>query len=1508
MHYILRVLMIIPLLLLVGCKSSQEKSATELRYDGLLRKLQRSVEEISSNNTAGGTVAAYVLACRRLSLLSGADPTPFCSNPVLSTVPAYDLDAQVDQERAAIAAYATDDDRKALLPGAARQVAAAPSALLAQVVVRHWTWSEELNTKILQFYGAAKASVRDDLPPDFPLFSLSNANQKALASHLEREKALIEVSRVSGKDEAIERTVADIDSWLERLRQSQITASQGSAVRSKLVQSADNNAWDTALTDGTTFTRAPDLTVFKANLQSPANPAFEKFMRQASTLDKLRAIAQEPVSAASDPPLGLEASAILVDDCRSLLVLDQAKADEICGAILPALRAALDVVDKSSDDRRWSRTVPDSEIDDAGALTAKALPQAIKQRLLGKAAPLLPSAENARDVDALVERIGKVSRLHAQASAHGYFSALASLEARLDLLHEALRVAADGTLPDALREPFALLSPPAPQSALDDAKRLKWIIEHNLNILPDAIELQIARDALAERIGRLEKTIANPPTRTDFAAAVRSVDPDKAGALLDEASSKATSLAHTKMKDWADKFGAIPGGFETWRGPRGPPPPDPKFPRSGRVLAALKTMGGNPTEAVNAFAALKAEHAEFYLRLPPPPNDLTEAWEFGRKDVRAWMASLLSPEDLASTKIYLRDAANRIPDFFKYADDWRDLSDGIDAAMRAITAEATLRVQTGSGHPPGYPPGRPPSVAAVAESYAPELDKRVVGSAEKQMRLQTAKSVYPDPTRMPAALREEVKDIANSILDQEVKRLDGVFAALRGVNGQGGLLDHAARSVDKLSTSELDALEELKATAIRAAEIVARRIESVEVDRLAPPDRDRWGRVETWFRGFGDAPATAPADPPLPLTPLRSGGANFLFADAELERTFVDLSASLERADASLRAAKSIAIRPVEFGPLGETKGRAVLKRSQWSGDRFSFDEMAKGVSASERRYPAELRDWKGFFKRETPAEQAVREAANATPKPYDFERDVKHGANTKGMGGGVHFGETAKPQPNASALVTSGGLLSYDDASQAIELKLAGTVYRYGPIAPRVVKALFSYVTAYPGINLAVTIGATGDIALAGSADESPVLLDPHFVDNPVGQSLYLADILPWSLDSPKLPNGGDNPARADFRDANVAFDNEVKAQNEKIGILVKPVVPLSQLNRDNVRDMLSGHPQAARLIAIIQSTTAEEFWSIYVSETVDKEIRSRQFLVGLHKVLSDIRMLSGQLKSNRYDLEELKLKLSLGALDPDERRLSELILLYIEAGEQKVTSTLIDQYRQRYGEMARNHAEKAFDPSEIERLNQMGSRNQRALHAVSKGAELDRRAGEMRFSKGVMRLLAAVIADSRPELDDEARAAYIRKLVTGRLCSATSLATLFDDNVTFDLVDGRILISTAMRYRYVQASLQVRSNEFVCELDVIDKDLPTKITDIVQLETAANSNVDALASAYPPLHDVREYAGFAAFLRWAACPESVEGRCRRRPGLSIDFSALGRYELRDKIATPTPDAEKRP
>jgi hypothetical protein len=1159
----------------------------------------------------------------------------------------FKLPASADDEQIAWRSFAEEQDKNFYLPKLRKDIESVRSAIAAEVSAKHWHWASAVRSKTDDFNRAVGAAMDSsftaEAPADLAMAALGDVGLSKLRARLDQESAVL--GEIGQKvDPLHDVTVDDIREWQERVSQAIAATPAVTKLREEIEAKADNTAWDTAVASPTTVSFPEGLAAITEHAtRLPEPSAFDQFLAQAAAFRLLSGQVRQ-AEPSNLHPFTRDAAVHLVDDCTALLTLDENAFDEVCGAAAPALTAALHLLDRNISDGSSgdSQSRPPLPSDGSAAPRPPVGPDAsaeaqltwLKEQLhfAGRAAvdtsDLFPANVRSTHVAALEASIAESSRAYAEASYFGYMEGAARAEARLELVHEALRGAVDGVLPESLADPLALLSTEEAQAVLTETRRLQRTIQRNLALVPDVPEFEVAAEALAEQAQRLERVITTGVTKSDLAGVVRQIDPEKAKALHTRIESQLSERVERHMKVWADRFVGLPARVDTWRGPRGPPTPDPRYPRSHRVLAAIKELGRNPTDAIRAFAALRAEHIEFYRSVDAEGGQMAKLWRYGRNNPRAWMMSLMSPRDLAVASDALQRAAAVGPTV-EIAEGWVELVDAARQLQDAILAEHEARKVIGSGHPPGYPPGRPPSVRLAAERYILSWSERPATPIEQQLRLQVARQMFADIDAMPSAVRAELRDVVGKIVDAEAERTRSILLSLYGSDGQGGLLDRAARSTERLSDIEMQALATAKARAERASEIVAERVAAAERDGFIGIEPERWNEIRGWFGRFGrDAPPAGVASgSPRPVQP-GSGGAVFLFADAELESNFVKLQETLQQAEASLQRAEGVAQRSIVPPLVGEQQGRAVANRLNWSNGEFRFDGMRlQPESAATPRYPEELSKWRGFF--------------DTDGKPFDYSKYVQNFTNFRGVGGGIHFGETTTPAPGLDETVERGALLSYDDAPGMIRLRLVtGEVYSYGPVEPRVLKALYSYVTAQPGINLAITIGATGEGRIGSGVDGSPVLLDPRFVDNPVGQELYLADIVPWSLDAPTLPNGEANPASAEFAKALEAFREDQGQVTKNVEQLIDGVKPLNKtsaldwtalLESDEGVEILLGAAAVARDWADLKK--------VYADARATLALRSVDFRKDLAAVASS----ATELQNAGYSAEHIETAINL-------------------------------------------------------------------------------------------------------------------------------------------------------------------------------------------------------------------------------------------------------------------------
>jgi hypothetical protein len=241
------------------------------------------------------------------------------------------------------------------------------------------------------------------------------------------------------------------------------------------------------------------------------------------------------------------------------------------------------------------------------------------------------------------------------------------------------------------------------------------------------------------------------------------------------------------------------------------------------------------------------------------------------------------------------------------------------------------------------------------------------------------------------------------------------------------------------------------------------------------------------------------------------------------------------------------------------------------------------------------------------------------------------------------------------------------------------------------------------------------------------------------------------------------------------------------------------------------------------------------------------------------------------------------------------------MSSGEGAARRELIQNYRKKVVPLILKDsdnivAERGFLTSETNQA-------ERAFGVMAYGFEFDKSKSQRRVSKPVLQMTASILLEFARQRGVSIDMRAIAQQIPATLCDSRGLATLFDEKVSFSLADEKIQITPELRYRYAVAEIDVTPTGLTCYFDGSESRLTAKAKQLTGLAMVANAKLNDIAKAYPPLERVRNYAGLAAFLRWLACPSEYQNSCRRRNGLMIDFSTLGRYDLRDRKLTPTPD-----
>ena len=1321
---------------------------------------------------------------------------------------------------------------------------------------------------------------------------LEDGDAAAIAGRLNQVLALLAIVRASDPP-LVQETSARGAAFREALTAARAPGIDRAALRTKIINDANNDRLLKAVPP------EPDLAsaaVRQAVLQTPAaTSAFRTALAEIDALSAARTTAsapwREPIRGWTEP-----AAASFLSDCTNLLLLDENEFDGVCGPLHGTLVTALNWRDGASSGGASDGSIGPKP--SPGPLSPDTVLRELKQRLIERrtsefsrggtivalVAPVTISANNAADrvlIAALSDRIRIAARDYAEGSYQGHLERMVRAEVHLEAIYSVLSADRDALGPR-LADPLALLEPEALAAGRNEWLRETAVLSESLAYFPGDPLISLARADAARRVARIDTLLAAPLLAGDLTAIVDRMDGKDLKALLTDNTPLLEREVERRMHEAKQALGILPARLDRWRGPRGPPL-DPNFPRSDRIVAAFEGLLDNPTNFVGEMARLRAEHNAFYEVVGAMPPKIAALWAFGVDNHRAFLVSQLCSADLARLRAFARSIrpgpgpAADAPIWDRLLAELATLGNEIDKelARRHRPDKKAILPGTASGHPPGYPPGHPPELTEAARPWQRPAAELVAEPGVAEMHARTALEIYRDPELMPRAVADALGRDMAEVADRQLAALDGIADNIVERN------DKAALAIEAQDREVLLALASAKQEAGNAIDSLAERVALLERSRLIAVDAGRWKRVRALSLRLGRLPP--PADPEairLPGQPPPAGGGGAralvlreLAIDARISRA----ARALERARTMVSRTLPLAAAATVPESIGGVPGRAVASRNLTQTDTFVAD-LQRVPDAP--RYPDGLKDWRGFF--------------DDDGRPFNFDKSVRNFNNFNGVGGGIHFGSTATPDATTINLLADGCTISYDPAERAIKLLLlSGERFNYGPIEAKVLKALYRYVTTQPGINLAITIGATGAAAVRFDDGQTPVLLDPAFVDNGVGQALYLADTIPWSLNKPTMPDGVTaNPIAASFTAAQAEGERDVKAANEKIATLLAGTMPLLAMSQQQRIDVIPSKLRREPLaIAAFISDDTSAFVAAYRNlalreldqNLIDGPNFKRQQDV-LTKVLAPYR---------NQGLPDWMIETKIKA---EYRELVRAFLRSSAKGDDVIFLDALFPPSKRHALIAEKTAK--FENITVEEIN--------AIRSQVLTASETRSRSEIRVPGVTLRFRAATIKQIAPTASDQAIAASLLQAYGAR-----GLAVLFDDSASFRLVDYKLLPSAAMRYRYARSDYDVVDGDLVIMQDGADKP-SVRARHIEPLSDLVTSNYERLAAVYAPLAAVREYAALTAFLRWAACPPSdaqgapgAAATCIPRPGVTIDFSALGSVALRDRAATPTPDAD---
>ncbi len=711
------------------------------------------------------------------------------------------------------------------------------------------------------------------------------------------------------------------------------------------------------------------------------------------------------------------------------------------------------------------------------------------------------AAERRAVAKALAAEITKISTEYKLASVRGGLSRRIEAEARLRTLHADLKKVLGSKSHLLPSDPHAFVSgKDVLTSALNSyqAEQRYFDLFTSLVNNPD---VQTTRDSLNAEIKRLEALIkSDQPGRFHRARGEieAAIDADVWRTLSQTREERVAAERVRVEREMRVKYPTAIMPKETTL----PRPPAGRAYWSELALKAIRSYALDPAEWATAESELLATYSRIQQR-----GGTTKLYS-------EWVSSIMSPADLESAILYTKSIETQ----GGYLQTEAKILDP-NPAHRRYYAEYSKHLQgewfmRREGLPQAAPPPRTPpdpDMIRLREFYSARLlNERYGGNV--------------------AIMPEEPKQIVRHVNTQFSNR--DFAKALQQYESFAELSDRAALSNRPLEARQLNSLTKARGdvlrTFLRADEIFEGRIQAGVLEPN-PNTRKTKAIIATLKGGRppnppGASASNRPPGPPSAPTTLVSAPQPPRPVDPQsgvraipLALTDAHFTSNLNNARKSLEELKS-SLANVQTTPevVGASQGRLTVKEENvWRG---KLDYSRQPLDKVETRLPKNLQTWRGLVN-------------PTTNKPYPFKTDVKVFKSFDAVGGGIHFGDEASPRPpiNLSEYV-----LTYDEGEQALVLQGPGdNKYLYGPVSPRELKALYRFASSEQ--NSAISVGWAGALNVVEegtSAAGSAVLLDPAFVDTPVGQTLFEADTIPWELHH-ELPGGIPNPFADDFKKA---------------------------------------------------------------------------------------------------------------------------------------------------------------------------------------------------------------------------------------------------------------------------------------------------------------------------------------------------------------------------------------
>ncbi len=858
----------------------------------------------------------------------------------------------------------------------------------------------------------------------------------------------------------------------------------------------------------------------------------------------------------------------LIPDCFNLAQLSAEKHQEVCRGN-PVLLAALQSIGSDQTDftpaqRRaiefYRSNPPTTEPPSAPSLGPTSPP------------PTFSYSEDVKKklIDALVADIATLSTKYAGASTSGSFARRIEAQAHLDVFYSDLQKAL-GTKSNLLpSDPRACVTDKEVLvKAQNSFKTEKRYYDYSA-ALAGTPDVQQTVESLSKEIEQLEALVKTDQpglfhrARSEIEAAL---DVNVWKRLTATRSSRIAQQKQRVQKEWRAKFPAIliPGEME---------PALRTTPNSTSLSKlALNAIGSyllNPPDWNEAESKLLTT----YSRLPQSARNA--------KPYKQWFPSILKSRDLDSAIFYCKAVLAQNGYQFSETEPFNPKVTHqryYTELLKALQTELNARKTGRSKNPAFAQIPTDPEALKLQRLYAVRL----------------ANDRYSKMSYMPEDLRDQVKKTHAEFASAEFEQAINLY------NELGEQMDKAAASNSALDDGQLNQIAKARAYVLQAFE----RLNEVFDDRIkegviVPNADSRKVKVIVDTLKAGRPPnepvtATRVPDAPTSLILQRNRPTANAAPKPPLQLTDAIFSAIVNNALAPLKELKeTMAKIKTAPSPIGTQKGKLILQETDQG-----IDYNNPQIANEDTRLPERLKKWKGFIN-------------PRTGNPYNYQKDVKNFRSFEPVGGGIHFGNDASL---AAPTDLTEFILSYDEKTQSLVLDgPENKKFLYGPISPQELKPLLRFARSQQ--NAAISIGWTGHQKTYERGKESPVLIDPAFVDTKIGNELVKADSIPWRLDQ-ALPNGNASPcAVADFKRADELRISQSAAPLARLftGTSKFEDVPLivwqTLFNEDNPQDALvlsivsTSNLEAAKLDYRTRTRAAELFKSLDLfSDSTDEQ-----------------------------------------------------------------------------------------------------------------------------------------------------------------------------------------------------------------------------------------------------------------------------------------------------------------